>query len=70
MADEADKAEEHMERELAMRIRAASQAKPIQTTGHCLFCGEDVVDGVRFCSTDCAGDWDREQLIRKKQGAR
>jgi hypothetical protein len=70
MADEADKANDHMERELAIRIKAARAVKTPETTGSCFFCGEDVGQGVRFCSKDCADDWERENEIRRKQGAR
>ncbi len=70
MADEADKANDHMERELAIRIKAARSVKAVETTGHCFFCGEDVGAGVRFCSKDCADDYERERTIRDKHGLR
>jgi predicted nucleic acid-binding Zn ribbon protein len=70
VADEADKANDHMERELALRIRAARSVQAVDTTGACFFCGEDVGSGVRFCSKDCADDWEREHEIRRKQGLR
>lgn len=28
------------------------------STGECLFCGEDVKPGVRWCSPECRDDWE------------
>lgn len=29
-----------------------------EATGECLFCGEDVKPGVRWCSPECRDDWE------------
>ena len=68
MSDEADKANDHTERELALAIEAARSGQEVSPTGACLFCGEEVGKGLRFCNVDCAADWDREASIRKRQG--
>ena len=66
MADVADDAGDLIERTLEANIRAArsSIVDPMSNeTGQCLYCGEDVPDGRRWCSTYCR---DLEQLMSRK----
>ena len=56
MADEADVANDHIEMELAMRIKAARRIQPIPKSMSCLNCDEPVAGGLRFCSKDCQVD--------------
>lgn len=30
-------------------------------TGYCLYCGEPVSDGKRWCCVECRDEWEREQ---------
>ena len=66
MADDADNAAEHIERDLAYRLSIRKEV-PRPTNGHCLYCDEPVEVNVRFCCKDCCKDWDEEQAIRAKQ---
>ncbi len=63
MADFADlgSAREELDRKLALECRAP--AGPT-ATGVCLCCGEELVDGLRWCDADCRDDW----AVRKARG--
>lgn len=67
MADPADLAQEHIEREQANFL---AQRKPIgeKACGACHFCGEEVHGVALFCDTDCAQDYEREQTLLARQG--
>lgn len=57
--DEIDRAQPHIEMETERLIKAARQHKPVAAaTGECLFCGEEVNEGVRWCSPECRDDWE------------
>lgn len=58
MADEADRALVHMEREMEQLIQAAvTQGTSLHPVGECHFCGNDLGDRVRlFCNGDCASE--------------
>lgn len=57
--DEADRAAQEVERELAeaMRKRRAPGPAP---TGRCLYCDEVVDDQHRWCSVECREGWEKE----------
>lgn len=44
--------------------------KPVaQATGFCLYCGEPVPPGKRWCDEECHAEWEEEQRIkRRKEG--
>lgn len=44
-----------------------STAPEAKATGYCLYCGEPVAKGQRWCSRECYEDWNREQEIRRRQ---
>jgi hypothetical protein len=60
MADEVDRAND-----LAQRLLDAALAKkkPVgpSPTGACLWCGEPLHDGRRWCSPECRDDWQAHQ---------
>jgi hypothetical protein len=62
--DEVDIAAERMEIEMErlLKRRAASGPKP---TGACLWCGEPVETGRRWCDADCRDDWERDHAHRR-----
>jgi hypothetical protein len=57
MADEIDCANEQAERNLADSMRMRRPAGP-EATGHCLFCGETVSNGHRWCDALCRDQWE------------
>ena len=69
MADEADKAADHIERELSARIAAARGRPSLKATTYCTNdCGEKAQPGGRFCSSDCARDAEHRLKMRKISG--
>lgn len=60
MADFADlgSAREELDRKLALEYRAP--AGPT-ATGVCLCCGEELVDGLRWCDAECRDAWQADQ---------
>lgn len=58
MADEVDRAAQEEEMLLAEAIKARRPAGPVPT-GRCLWCDEIVGDTMRWCSVECARDWER-----------
>jgi hypothetical protein len=58
---------EELRRQLALGFR--KPAGP-PATGHCVFCGEAVAQGVRWCNRDCREDWEREARARKEATCR
>jgi RNA polymerase-binding transcription factor DksA len=61
MSDDADRAAEEIEQTLQEAIsRARQQLKQLSDKqGKCLWCGEAVPPGHRWCSIDCRDDWCR-----------
>lgn len=57
--DEADRASQEVERELAEAMRKRRPAGP-QPTGRCLYCEEIVPDQHRWCSVECREGWEQE----------
>jgi hypothetical protein len=66
MADEADLANAHIERELAASLRF--RRPTLVPCGCCHYCNEDVHPGNLFCNSECAGDWEHEQAARRRNG--
>lgn len=58
--DDLDKAQDHMEREEAMRRKYTNtnylEAEPVKA---CLNCGEPLAEGLRWCDKDCQTDWEK-----------
>ncbi len=55
MADEADLANDHTEKELEQRIAAARRKRPFARLTTCMNCGDPIQTG-RYCSKDCVED--------------
>ena len=67
--DAADKAQDHIERESAGLLTRTRQPEGPTPNGHCLWCGETVADGRRWCpGTDCRTAWDRQQNADRRNG--
>jgi hypothetical protein len=62
MSDEADLAQEHIEREEVLRKKY--NRKPVMeadVTGECLNCYEPVGLGMRWCDKYCQEDWQKRR---------
>ncbi len=60
MADEADRAQAHIERMHDIAVLNARNAKrEIQPNGACHYCKEPVDGKKLFCDGHCAADWER-----------
>lgn len=55
--DEADLAQEEIEREQDRLMRIRRPVGP-QSTGECLWCGEPLPDGRRWCDAECRDAWE------------
>lgn len=58
MADDADRADALVQAMIEAGIAAATGSGPV-ATGECLWCGELLTDGRRWCSAECRDDWER-----------
>lgn len=62
MSDEVDNANDMIQAEMELRIRQAQDKKVnifSNSTGRCLWCAEKVGDGRRWCSAECARQWEQ-----------
>lgn len=54
MADDADLASDLIELSLRNKLKEIGTAEiPVNDTGECLYCGEPVPDGRRWCCPEC-----------------
>ena len=65
MADEADRAQAHIEMMAAENIRSSKRPEGPQATGYCLYCDTPVMEGHRWCDSECRDAWAAEQGKRK-----
>lgn len=63
MADEIDRAQERIEREHALILAQRMPAGPA-ATGECLWCGEPLAPGLRWCDADCRDAWEANHKLR------
>lgn len=66
--DPIDQSARVSERFLADALAKASRHKGPVATGECLYCGERVEGGLRWCDVDCARAWEEEQSARIRAG--
>lgn len=64
MTDIIDQANDHIEREMKMRLEHR-RASMLPATGECLNCGEHLDGERRFCDVDCRDDYDKRQRLKK-----
>lgn len=61
MADLLDQADTNIEFALKHALHASRKPEPsVQATGECLFCGEPVDEGRRWCDAECRDYWEAE----------
>ena len=63
MADEIDKANDQMEKAMALTMRTVNTEVKKNATGKCIWCGEAVKDKRRWCSVECR---DEQQKYERK----
>jgi len=68
VADEVDITAERQAREEKYLLAAARRPAGPVSTGYCLYCEDVVGDEVRWCSTECRNEWEREAALKKKGG--
>lgn len=56
--DEADRASEEEERNIAEALRTRKPEGPAPT-GRCLWCDEPLQYGARWCDSKCRDEWER-----------
>lgn len=61
--DEADRANDEVERSLAEAARLRKPTGPI-ATGRCLYCDDIVGDTQRWCSVECRDNWEAPHVRR------
>lgn len=59
-----DRAQNEME--AYERFRKHKTRKDAEETGYCLFCGEPMPKGRRWCNAECRDAWEKEQRRNKK----
>jgi hypothetical protein len=63
MADDIDLTAERLEHEMRRLLALRRQAGP-KPTGECLWCGEPIAPGLRWCDAECRDDWERAHARR------
>lgn len=58
MSDEADRADDQIERQLQTSLSYRKPEGP-PPCGHCYNCGEPLHDDRRWCDRECEQDWER-----------
>ena len=64
MSDEIDLANDRAALAVDAALRLAHDAAlhpVVEATGLCLFCGEPLAAGLRWCDADCRDDWQRQR---------
>jgi RNA polymerase-binding transcription factor DksA len=59
VADEIDKANDQMEKAMALTMRTINTDIKENDTGECIWCGEPVKDKRRWCSVECRDEQER-----------
>lgn len=62
--DIVDRAQEDLE--AYERFRLNVPKREAKETGYCLFCGEKLPKGKRWCDADCRDMWEKENRRRNK----
>lgn len=64
--DDADRAGEREEHEIALTIKAAIKPPGPKPKGACYWCDEPTE--AAFCSADCRDDWEYDRKRKREQG--
>lgn len=67
MSDEADVANDNIERDINVARRVLASKQPeAYFTGECLHCGEEVKEPRRWCDADCRTLWEAHHHARNR----
>lgn len=66
--DEADKAQDHMEREAGFVLAASRKPAGPLARGFCNWCNCVVTRGLTFCDSSCRDDYDTDQRLALIRG--
>ena len=67
VADDADNAQDHIERENVGQLERAKKPTGPVANGMCHWCEELVADNLRWCpGTSCRDLWDREEAAARR----
>jgi hypothetical protein len=74
MPDDIDRAQERdlqyqADMEIDRQYRAAHQPA-LAATGDCLYCGEPLAPGARFCDSVCRDAWQHERDLKLMRGVK
>ena len=69
MSDIIDLANDTAELNLSAAIEACRRAPALPARGSCWFCDETLGAGQKFCDSDCASDYEREQAAIRRAGS-
>lgn len=61
MSDDADRTQERLELEEAIRRQYRQESAPIKGTGFCLNCGEPIRKDMRWCDQYCRDDFEQRK---------
>ena len=64
MPDEFDAIQDRMEQEEELRRKYTPKPVEIISTGQCLYCAENLDEGLRFCDEHCRDDY--EYVLQRK----
>ena len=67
MADEADITAEREPHNMELSLLKSRRPAGPTPTGACLWCEDDVDDGIRWCNAGCRDDWEEDQKRRGLQ---
>lgn len=57
--DDIDRANDQVDKETEQLINQARKSQPeAAATGACLYCGDEVKPGFRWCCPECRDDWE------------
>lgn len=68
MADEADKAQEQIEANLALALRATNRQPKVRANGFCHNCEAVLPPGLLFCDALCREDHERIEEAHTRAG--
>lgn len=63
--DDVDKAQHEIEAIVTSKMEALKPHRDAEPTGECLWCGEPLPDGRRWCDADCRDHWEAEFKARR-----
>lgn len=67
--DELDRAQKDILMHTANLIKSAvgHTGHEVEETGFCLYCGEPLKEGMRWCDAECRNAWQKEQDYKRRK---